>query len=424
MAFNLSRRPNVRIGIEIDSYCRASRTTGIALAVIRAVDEVESAGSGFLRSNGRPKILFEGHYFYKLIKGRHGLRVAEAIRKQFPTICYKEWTKAHYIGREGEYRRLAMATEACHKFGLSDDLALRSCSWGRYQIMGENYRKAGYATVEAFVEDMFQDEEFHLAAFLKFVDNAFLDDELRALPSDPLKYARLFAAGYNGAGYKRNAYDTKIVNSYRKFLKQNVDCTRLLDGTRHVVEVLPGERDMNPGAEGFANTSLDDRHTEPLAEESHSLGEGEGEPESVNNGSPSEPGVEKIEITKSTDPGAVSKIAIEKPKPVGFWSGLWQRIVAALGTNIGFETFTSNAQQVGALGLSAETWVKIGWFVLGATVLALLGYVYVHRKEKRREEELTMELMRINGVDARTVQLIDPELSQAYKERGYKVITR
>lgn len=42
---------------------------GLELAVVKAVNEVESLGKGFLIS-GKPKILFEGHVFWKQLKKR------------------------------------------------------------------------------------------------------------------------------------------------------------------------------------------------------------------------------------------------------------------------------------------------------------------------------------------------------------------
>jgi hypothetical protein len=50
------------------------------VAAIKAVAEVESSGNGFL-SDGRVKILFEGHQFYKYTNG--------AYAASHPTICYK-----------------------------------------------------------------------------------------------------------------------------------------------------------------------------------------------------------------------------------------------------------------------------------------------------------------------------------------------
>lgn len=258
MVFDLTKRPNVQIGIDMTDYCDASEKAKLAVPVIRAVDDVESAGSGFLMASKRPKILFEGHYFYKLL-ARHGL--AEKASRLEPTICYAKWTKAHYIGREGEYARLAKATELCHQFEISDGIALQSASWGRYQIMAANYKAAGYDDAAAFVEAMFIDEALHLEAFLNYVDHTFLLDELQHLPSNPLHFAALFAHGYNGAGYKRNNYDSKIANAYKRFAAQKIDCSQIARGV-HVVEAMPGVRNPNPGTQGFENTSLDDRYVD------------------------------------------------------------------------------------------------------------------------------------------------------------------
>lgn len=254
--FNLSKRSGVKIGIDMSDFCEVSAQNKLNIAAIRAIDEIESAGSGFLSSSLRPKILFEGHYFYKLA-ARLGL--AEKFRKAEPTICYPTWTKAHYLGREGEYGRLAKATELCHKFEISDSIALRSASWGRYQIMGENFRDAGFDDVEDFVEAHFQDEDNHLEAFIIYLKNAFLMDDLQNLPKNPAKYAQIIASGYNGPGYRRNAYDTKLVAAFRRFSKQQIDCGKALAGI-HVVQAMPGLRASNPSEIGIENTSLDDRY--------------------------------------------------------------------------------------------------------------------------------------------------------------------
>lgn len=257
MPFNLSKRPNVKIGIDMSDFCLASEMSGLPISRIRAVDEVESAGSGFLSQSNRPKILFEGHLFYRELAK---LGLAEKGRAIDPTIVYPKWTKDHYIGRNGEYARLAKATEICKKLKVDDDLALRSTSWGRYQILGSNYKAAGFDSVEAFVEAMFLDEDNHLEAFLTYLDNTGLDELLRSG-----NYER-FAAKYNGPGYKRNAYQIKIPNAVRKFDKQKIDCSSVKDGV-HVVEAMPGIRFGDPAEDGFENTSLDERHTEPITEE-------------------------------------------------------------------------------------------------------------------------------------------------------------
>src|SRR5574344_464800 len=46
-----------------------ARNFGLELAVVKAVNEVESGGKGFLM-NGKPIILFEGHVFFRELEKR------------------------------------------------------------------------------------------------------------------------------------------------------------------------------------------------------------------------------------------------------------------------------------------------------------------------------------------------------------------
>lgn len=48
-----------------DDYQRAAANLDVEVAAIKAVVQIEAAGRGFL-ADGRPKILFERHWFWKL----------------------------------------------------------------------------------------------------------------------------------------------------------------------------------------------------------------------------------------------------------------------------------------------------------------------------------------------------------------------
>lgn len=54
-------------------------------------------------------------------------------------------------------------------YRLAPEAALRSASWGRFQIMGANFKAAGFTSVEAFVLAMSRAESEHLKAFTHFV---------------------------------------------------------------------------------------------------------------------------------------------------------------------------------------------------------------------------------------------------------------
>ena len=88
---------------------------------------------------------------------------------------------------------------------------MKSASWGRFQIMGFNYAKAGYASVEAFVADMHKAESYQLASFVNFLKATGMDAQLRA------KDWSAFAKNYNGPKYAENKYDVRLQQAYNAF---------------------------------------------------------------------------------------------------------------------------------------------------------------------------------------------------------------
>ena len=176
-------------------FVEAAKLLGCEVAAVKAVAEVESNGGGFLK-NGEPKILFEGHYFYDLTNGKYGIS----------NISYPKWSSKYY--NEDQHKRLQKA------IALDRNAALQSASWGKFQVMGKNWKDLGYASIQAFINDMYESEGKHLLAFVRFVKFNKLDDELRRLD-----WAG-FAKGYNGPGYAKNKYHTKMATAYKKFSKK------------------------------------------------------------------------------------------------------------------------------------------------------------------------------------------------------------
>lgn len=178
-------------------YQQAATTLGVEVAVIKAVATVESRGNGFL-SNGKPKILFEGHWFSKFTKGQYD--------KSHPKISYQKWTKAHYRGGTAEYSRYNTA------YALDATAAMKSTSWGKFQIMGFNSSKCGYGSdVKKFVDDMYKSEGLQLMAFVRFIQSTGLNKHLKA------RNWAAFARGYNGPGYAQNKYDVLMKQAYEAF---------------------------------------------------------------------------------------------------------------------------------------------------------------------------------------------------------------
>lgn len=178
-----------------DDWADAAAELKCEVAAIRAVADVESAGDSFLMS-GRPKILFEAHIFGRLTNHVHGAT--------HPGISSRAWNRALYKGGEGEYPRLMLAMT------LNPIAACESASWGKFQIMGMNWKACGFSSVFEFVQAHYQSEAEQLAAFIDFLRSRRLDRHLIS------KNWAAFALGYNGPGYKANRYDTKMAEAYKR----------------------------------------------------------------------------------------------------------------------------------------------------------------------------------------------------------------
>lgn len=183
----------------------AAKLLNCDVAAIKAVAAVESSGNGFL-SDGRVKILFEGHQFYKFTKG--------AYAESCPTICYQKWTKAHYTkGANADVRGAGELARLEQAMGLDREAALKSASYGKFQIMGFNYPSCDFQNVEDFYAAMQKSEGDQLKAFCGFIKANGLDKHLRKH-----NWAE-FARGYNGPEYWKNNYDQKLAAAHKKFSK-------------------------------------------------------------------------------------------------------------------------------------------------------------------------------------------------------------
>jgi hypothetical protein len=183
---------------------RAARTLDVPLACIRAVNEVESRGAGFL-PDGRPVILFERHVFWKRLLARRIDPAPFAARQ--PDIV--SLTRGGYRGGAAEYTRLASAES------IDAGAAWESASWGAFQVMGYHWERLGYAGIDEFVACMDRGEAEHLDAFVRYIA---ADDALRrALGA---RQWAAFARTYNGPDYAANLYDVKLARAYDRYASQ------------------------------------------------------------------------------------------------------------------------------------------------------------------------------------------------------------
>ena len=192
--------------ISYKDYQDAAEKLGVEVAVVQAIKDVEAGGSGFVFSN-HPTILFESHVFWKELVNRK----ISPSKYSDPEILNQTWIqgKAQYVGGVGEHARLEKA-----RF-INRDAANASASWGLFQIMGNNYADCGCRSVSEFVERMCKSESEQLMLFIAFIEKNKLHRHLQGQNKSWDK----FAAGYNGASYEENKYDTKLEDAYNKHKK-------------------------------------------------------------------------------------------------------------------------------------------------------------------------------------------------------------
>lgn len=199
-------------------FLRAAQRLNCEVAAIKSVAKVESAGAGFY-ADGFPVILFERHLFRRFTSGKYNK------------------THPHLSGPPGGYGPAGknQRVKFSQAFELNPDAAMKSCSWGKFQILGSNHKVCGYATVGEFVDAMKESEGKQLDAFVSFVIGNKLDKSLRD------KNWASFARGYNGKGYAKNKYDIKMRDAYDKFLRASSAVAPVSSQNAHIPSDSPQE---------------------------------------------------------------------------------------------------------------------------------------------------------------------------------------
>jgi hypothetical protein len=161
--------------------------------------------------SGKPKILFEGHIFWRELEKR-GINPNEYHNSTTADVLYKSWTKQYYLGGEAEQLRLQKAMQLGSGQSFID-AANASASWGSFQIMGFNALSLGYSSIADFVQKMHINEGEHLKAFGQFLKINHLIPYLQS------KNWEEFANRYIGPSNIVNTYDTKLAASFAKYSK-------------------------------------------------------------------------------------------------------------------------------------------------------------------------------------------------------------
>lgn len=179
-----------------------SARIGVEPAALCAVVEVEG---------GDPHgILYEKHKFpsnlRKLAGASAGPLIIEAKRQG---LAVDKWLgRAQYADQRGRAGNIAILNRAMK---IHREAALRSASYGAFQVLGSNYGAAGFESAEELRAAYDSGLPPQIESFVALAESWGAIDHLRA------RRWAAFAKIWNGAGFKKNAYDTKLAAAYSRW---------------------------------------------------------------------------------------------------------------------------------------------------------------------------------------------------------------
>lgn len=184
----------------------AGASINVGYAEMAAVVAVEARGTGFV--GGRLQILYEPHVAWRELT-RQKSKDAKALRDQLARagLAYAKWGAHSYPETvAARHDQLARAVK------IAGTRAYRWISMGMPQIMGFNAKTAGYPDAKAMFDTFIEKgEPEQLLAMARFIGaNKAMASALRN--NDWAGFARR----YNGKGYKKNRYHTKLATAFAR----------------------------------------------------------------------------------------------------------------------------------------------------------------------------------------------------------------
>ena len=170
---------------------------------IRAVAQVESAGSGWFDS-GLPKILYERHYFHKFVK-----KTISWVTGFISNPSSGGYTvDADKNGINDNWDKLAAAV-CVDPYG-----ALQSVSIGSFQVMGRWYKDCGYKHPIDMLWAARNSEYEHWKMLAGFIKANNLTKAFLAISTNASDNVR-FVEAYNGPAWRKNDYANKLAKAMR-----------------------------------------------------------------------------------------------------------------------------------------------------------------------------------------------------------------
>lgn len=198
-----------------------------------AVAEVESGGVYEWTVEGKklPPIRFEGHYFHARLTG------AQLTRAMAEGLAHPR--KGHvknprsYAGRYKLFQRA---------FAINQEAALESISMGIGQVMGKWWDVLGYKSVRHMFQDAISGVSSQVTIMAQYISVFKLGKHITGKPT--LAKFKKFARAYNGKGYAKNKYHTKMLKAANRWMYNTGGAAGVaFDGARERLKIL--QKDLN-----------------------------------------------------------------------------------------------------------------------------------------------------------------------------------
>jgi hypothetical protein len=188
-----------------DNFETLATQLGVEREVLRAIAVAETGDKvpfhEYVAGEKHATILYERHYMHRLLlKAGWSTERVNNLSNTEPTITHTYVKNYSYGSNSIQHTRLVRARE------LNEDAANMSCSWGKFQVMGEYYHHLYESTTELVAAQNYCAMQ-HLQYF-----KIFLTKEKRMLDEMKSKNWLSIARKYNGKS--QVGYDTKIKNAY------------------------------------------------------------------------------------------------------------------------------------------------------------------------------------------------------------------
>jgi N-acetylmuramidase/Putative peptidoglycan binding domain len=173
----------------------------IEVAALAAVIAVESNGVIFATGTSLPVIRWEGHYFYRFLKGARRDQAVKASLASPTAGAVKNPSS-----QTARYDLLKRAAE------IDKDAAYSSISMGVGQVMGSHWQALGFTSPFKMFDRCCSGFKGQVEVMLAFIKVNSLVDEIQR------RDWSAFARAYNGSNYAKNGYHTKLAAAYKTAL--------------------------------------------------------------------------------------------------------------------------------------------------------------------------------------------------------------